>query len=96
MARSYKKWRQNALKDGTVREAYEQDDDDPCLQIAHAILSLRKSAKITQAELADKIGTSQQQIARLESLSYHGYTLETLTRVAGAFNKKIKVEFVAA
>ena len=41
---------------------------------------LRKQAGLSQQELAKLLGTSQQQICRLESPSYEGHSLSMLRR----------------
>jgi len=61
--------------------------------VALKLASLRKKAKITQKELAQKLKTSQQQISRLESPSYEGHSLSMLRRVARVLNAEIRVEF---
>ena len=82
------------MKDPAIRKAYNEPSDDPFLDIALKIMKLRKKNHLTQAQLARKIHTSQQAIARLESLKYRGYSLETLGRIAEAFNKRLMVNFV--
>lgn len=47
---------------------------------------------MSQKELARRVGTSQQQISRLESPSYEGHSLSMLRRVAEAFGATIRVE----
>lgn len=96
MHKSYKVWRDEALKDQDVRKAFEQDDDDPFIEVAHQILKLRKQQKLSQAQLAERVGTTQQAIARIESLDYRGHTLTTLAKVAEALNKRLEVKFVPA
>jgi transcriptional regulator with XRE-family HTH domain len=57
---------------------------------AHA--SLRKKSGLSQKELARRIGTSQQQISRLESPSYEGHSLSMLRRVAEILGASVHVE----
>ena len=45
-----------------------------------------------QKELARKVGTSQQQISRLESPSYEGHSLSMLRRVAEVLGATVHVE----
>ena len=45
-------------------------------------------------ELARKIGTSQSNIARMER-GEQNFTTETLQRIASAFKKELKIEFVS-
>lgn len=62
--------------------------------VALQIVRLRGQAGLSQKELADRIGTTQQQISRLESASYDGHSLRMLRRVAEAMGARVKVELV--
>ena len=59
--------------------------------VAVKLAALREQAGLTQSELARKVGTSQQQISRLESPSYEGHSLSMLRRVADALGTQIHV-----
>ena len=61
---------------------------DVALQLA----ALRKDSGLSQKELAQLVGTSQQQISRLESPSYEGHSLSMLRRVAEALGASLYVE----
>lgn len=63
------------------------------LEIAYKINSLRKAHKISQADFAKKLGTTQSNVARMES-GNQNFTTETLQKIATVFNKELKVEFV--
>ena len=63
------------------------------LEIAYQILQLRKKAKVSQTELAKKIGTTQSNVARLEA-GNQNFTTSTLEKIAKALNKNLKIEFV--
>jgi predicted transcriptional regulator len=60
--------------------------------IAIQLVSLRKKSGLSQKELAKRVGTSQQQISRLESPSYEGHSLSMLRRVAEVLGGKVHVE----
>src|SRR4030042_214022 len=60
--------------------------------IAIQLASLRKKSGLSQKELAKRVGTSQQQISRLESPSYEGHSLSMLRRVAEVLGATIHVE----
>ena len=60
--------------------------------IAMKMALLRKEAGLSQKELAQIVGTSQQQISRLESPSYEGHSLSMLRRVAEALDAEVHVE----
>lgn len=52
--------------------------------LAKEIIALRKKNKLTQKELAEKAGTSQPAIARLESGNYKNLSLSFLRKIANA------------
>jgi len=60
--------------------------------IALKLAVLRKESGLSQKELARKVGTTQQQISRLESPSYEGHSLSMLRRVAGILGATVHVE----
>ena len=59
-------------------------------RVAVKLEEARKSCGLTQKELATKMGTSQPQIARLESRGYTG-SLRTLVEYAAACGKDLKI-----
>jgi len=60
--------------------------------VAIQIASLRKKSGLSQKDLARRLGTSQQQISRLESPSYEGHSLSMLRRVAEVLGATVHVE----
>jgi DNA-binding XRE family transcriptional regulator len=64
------------------------------LDIARQIYELRTKAKLTQAELARKVGTTQSVISRLEDADYDGHSLEMLRRIAAALEKRVEIRFL--
>jgi transcriptional regulator with XRE-family HTH domain len=60
--------------------------------IAIQLSSLRRKTGLSQKELAKRVGTSQQQISRLESPSYEGHSLSMLRRVAEVLGAAVHVE----
>ena len=59
--------------------------------VAQMICDARAEAGLTQKELADRIGTRQPVIARLEDAEYKGHSLSMLTRIAEALNRSLRV-----
>ena len=60
--------------------------------IAEMIVSARKNVRLTQSELAQKVGTTQSVISRIESgRSTFIPSLETLVRIAVALNMKLQL-----
>ena len=60
------------LKDKATREAYAAQEDE--FSIAHELIAARLKAGFTQTEVAERMGTKQSVVARMES----GRTLPTL------------------
>ena len=55
------------------------------------IHAARTQAALTQQELAERIGTRQPVIARLEDADYAGHSLSMLHRVAAAPGKSLEI-----
>src|SRR5262249_21185991 len=66
------------------------------LDIARKIYELRTKAKLSQAELARKVGTTQSVISRLEDADYDGHSLAMLRRIAAALERRIEIRFPLA
>ena len=66
------------------------------VRVAKLIYDARTKAGLTQAQLADRVGTRQPVIARLEDADYDGHSLTMLQRVAAALNRQIDVRFSSA
>ncbi len=77
------------LKDKEFARRFREAGEawDVALQIA----ALREQAGLSQRELAKRIGTTQQQISRLESPSYEGHSLSMLRRIAEELNAQVRV-----
>ena len=60
---------------------------------AQLICEVRASRGLTQEELADRIGTKQSAIARLEDADYDGHSLSMLQKIAGALSQKVEIKF---
>ena len=66
----------------------------PIWHIARKIYELRTKAKLSQAELAGKVGTTQSVISRLEDADYDGHSLPMLRRIASALEKRVEIRFL--
>jgi ribosome-binding protein aMBF1 (putative translation factor) len=64
------------------------------VRAACAIYEARTAAGLTQAQLAERVGTTQSVIARLEDADYEGHTLRVLDRIATALGQRVEVTFV--
>jgi len=58
------------------------------------IYDARSAAGLTQAELANLIGTQQPVISQLESADYEGHSLTMLERIAEALKLKVELRLV--
>ena len=59
--------------------------------VAQLIYAARDKAGLSQAELAERIGTKQSVISRLEDADYEGHSLSMLNRIAKALNQQVQV-----
>ena len=64
--------------------------------VARQIHALRTAAGLSQAALAELVGTSRSVISRLEADDYAGHSLTMLRRVAAAFGRRVEIRFVPA
>lgn len=64
------------------------------IEVAQMIHAARTGAGLSQRELAERIGTRQPVIARLETAEYQGHSLTMLRRIASALNQRLEVRFV--
>ena len=73
---NFEKYLEEQLKDPKFAERFQEAGEawDVAIQIA----ALRNEAGMSQAELAKRVGTTQQQISRLGSPSYEGHSLSML------------------
>jgi transcriptional regulator with XRE-family HTH domain len=78
------------LKDPDFREKFRKAGE--AWEVAIQIACLRKKSGLSQKDLAKRVGTSQQQISRLESPSYEGHSLSMLRRVANVLGATVHVE----
>lgn len=93
MPSTLKEFKNPALARPDVKEAYEQLDEE--FAFLEEILKARTAASLTQAEVAERMGTTQSAIARLESpSSRHSPSVETLQRYARALGCRIEIKFV--
>jgi predicted transcriptional regulator len=84
--------KKHLMKDPAFAAAYVEADDE--YSLIEALIEARSNARLSQTELAEKLGTTQSSIARLEGGGV-APTLKTLRRYAEATGMKLKVELVA-
>ncbi len=93
MAKRLKDLKEELLADPEVRAAYERLA--PVYEVARAIIRARAHAGLSQAQLAERMGTSQPYIARLES-GRALPNLRTLQKIGEATGTRLRVDLVAA
>ncbi len=78
------------LRDPIFAERFKKAGEawDLAIQLA----ALRKESGLSQKQLATRVGTSQQQISRLESPNYEGHSLSMIRRVAEALGATVLVQ----
>ena len=81
------------MEDSEFREKYARADDE--FTLIEALVRARTAAKLTQAELARRLGTTQSAIARLES-GRVSPSFATLRRYAEATGSRLAVSLVQA
>lgn len=62
--------------------------------LAFQIRGMRKGRRLSQSELADKIDTEQSAVSRLEDPDYGRYSIDTLMKLASAFDVALLVRFI--
>jgi DNA-binding XRE family transcriptional regulator len=80
-----KRW----MRDPTFRKEYEKANEE--FAVIEALIRARTKARLSQAELAKRIGTTQSAIARLEGGGVSP-SLSTLRRYAEATGTKLHLE----
>jgi transcriptional regulator with XRE-family HTH domain len=78
----YEEFRAQQLADPAVRKEYDALETE--FALAREILELRMERNLTQKELAERMGTSQPAIARVESGNYRNVSLAFIRRLAEA------------
>src|SRR5512136_274495 len=86
---NFDRYLEQQLKDPDFAERFKKAGE--AWDVALQLTSLRKASGLSQKELAERVGTSQQQISRLESPSYEGHSLSMLRRVVQVLGATIHV-----
>lgn len=88
---NFDRYLKDQLKDPAFAERFKRAGE--AWDVALQITALREEAGLSQKDLAKLLGTSQQQISRLESPGYEGHSLSMLRRVAEALHARVRVTF---
>lgn len=79
------------LKNPEFKKHY--DIYDKQLEVAYNLLQLRKQKKMSQAQLARKLDTTQSVVARMEA-GQQNFTTDTLQKIASAFGCSLQIKFI--
>jgi DNA-binding XRE family transcriptional regulator len=92
---THKQLRTQALAKSKVKFEFDQLKDE--FNLLDQFLKARAKRGLTQAQVAEKIGTTQSAVARLESgRGKHSPSLATLSRYAKALGCRLEVKLVAS
>ena len=86
---SFEKIKSDLMLDNEFKEEYEKLQ--PRYEIVSQIIEARKQQKLSQADLAKRIGTQKSNISRLESGNYNT-SLDFLIKVAQCLGKDLKIQ----
>ncbi|MDS1140120.1 helix-turn-helix transcriptional regulator [Pusillimonas sp. SM2304] len=87
---------QKMLKNPAVRAEYARIERDE-MPMLDAILMARAEAGLTQAQVAERMGTHAPAVARLENslvTGKHSPSVATLQKYAAALGKRLEVRFI--
>ena len=91
---THKELKARALERADVKAEYDRMDEE--FQFLDEFLKARAAAGVTQAEVAERIGTTQSAVARLESGGgKHSPSLATLQKYAHALGCRLELRLVA-
>jgi transcriptional regulator with XRE-family HTH domain len=76
--------------DPEFKKAWEETE--AAFQVAQQVIRLRKENGWTQQELAERLGTTQSVISRIENME--NVSVEYLGRIARTFGRRLKIEMV--
>lgn len=82
------------LADPAVKAAYDELEEE--FTALNALLAARKAAGLTQAQVAERMGTTKSAVSRLEaslSSEKHSPSFATLRKYAAACGKKLIISF---
>ncbi|WP_245641403.1 helix-turn-helix domain-containing protein [Paraburkholderia bannensis] len=83
------------MRDPAFRAAYDALEEE--FSALEALLTARKEAGLTQAQVAERMGTTTSAVSRLESClasEKHSPSLSTLRKYAAACGKSLRISLV--
>ena len=93
MTSSLKQFKRKAFERPGVKSAYDELGQE--FAFLDEVLKARAESGLTQAEVAERIGTTQSAIARMESAAAkHSPSISTLQRYAQALGYRVEIRLV--
>ncbi len=92
---THEKLKKRALSVKSVKKAYDGMETE--YRLLREMLLARKSSGLTQAEVAERMGTKPTAVTRIESSlqsGKHSPSIATLKKYAGAMGYEVEIKFV--
>ncbi len=88
--RRFEEYRAKQMADPEFRAIYEDEAAIKALWLQ--LVEARRAAGLTQQQMAERLGVSQAQVARIEKRGYDAYTINTLRRYIKALGEGFSLE----
>ena len=83
-------WLKKRVKNPAFKKAYEEEDVRA--RLALRIAELRKIKRLSQAQLASRLHTTQPVVSDIETFEHANITLLTLQKIAHALDSRLLVD----
>ena len=82
-------WVERKLANAKFRKGFEEEVQK--LAIGEQLSRLRQEARLTQAQVAQRVGTTASAISRYENADYDRYELRTLRKIVRACGGRLDI-----
>jgi len=90
--RSVEAWKRKMLKKPAFKKEYDALEEE--FALINELLTARAKAKLSQAQVAKRMGTSQSSVARMEG--GHTPSLSSLRKYARAVGRRVEIKLAKA
>lgn len=90
MKGTFKKHLDESMKDPAFKKAWHDLDSE--FELLESMLKAREKAGLTQEELAEKIGTRQPALSRLERGGFRNASVDTLRKIADVLGARLVIK----
>lgn len=90
MKGTFKKHLDESMKDPEFKKAWHDLDSE--FELLESMLKAREKAGLTQEELAEKIGTKQPALSRLERGGFRNASVDTLRKIADVLDARLVIK----